>query len=422
MSRALTLFSRAVAHLWFRSLRLEGPPLPEGPVLLVLNHPNGLLDPLVPSALLRPAPRFMAKATLWNLPPLRPLLAFFDSIPVRRAADEGAKGGADATRNQEAFDAVFAALAKGARVGLFPEGISHGHAALAPLKTGAARLALGAPVPVSLVPAGLVYGDKEVWRHSVLLRLGEPIPFDDLRSAEAAPEAVRELTARIRAALLPLTLHVDREPHAELAQRLAWLLAEGPAERADLERLRARVRSLLGQLEAAPEAEIGRIHESVVDAETWLAAKGLRPDQVGHDYARDEVREWLPRALGHGLAGLALLPFALLFWPPYRALGWLVDRINDDSDQTATYKVLGAALFYPGWILVLALLSWRSLGWSGLALAAAAALVALAGLPMRERLAEDWQAYRGWLHRKDPEAPALLEAKARLLQRFPGLG
>lgn len=419
MSRALRLFSRAVAHLWFRSLRVEGPTLPEGPVLLVLNHPNGLLDPLVPSALLHPAPRFMAKATLWNLLPLRPLLALFDSIPVRRAKDEG--GGGDASRNQEAFDAVFTALGKGARVGLFPEGISHGHAALAPLKTGAARLALGAPVPVALVPAGLVYGDKEVWRHSVLLRLGAPIPFDDLRPAGAAPEAVRELSARIRAALLPLTLHVDREPHAELAQRLAWLLAEGPAERADLERLRARVRSLLGQLGNASDEEIGRIHEAVADAEAWLAAKGLRPDQVGHDYARDEVREWLPRALGHALAGLALTPFALLFWPPYRALGWLVNRLNDETDQTATYKVLGAALFYPAWILVLALLSWKSLGWSGLALAAAAALVALAGLPMRERVAEDLQALRGWLHRKDPEAPARLEAKARLLQRFPGL-
>ncbi|MBK8725889.1 MAG: 1-acyl-sn-glycerol-3-phosphate acyltransferase [Holophagaceae bacterium] len=420
MSRALNLFSRAVAGLWFRSIRMEGGPLPDGPVLLVLNHPNGLLDPLVPSALLHPAPRFMAKATLWNLLPLRPLLAFFASIPVRRAADEGAKG-ADPARNQEAFDAVFAALGAGDRVGLFPEGISHGHAALAPLKTGAARLALGAPVPVALVPAGLVYGDKEVWRHSVLLRLGAPIPFDDLRSAGPAPEAVRELTARIRAALLPLTLHVDQEAHADLAQRLAWLLAGGPAERADLERLRLRVRSLLAQLEAAPPGELTRIHEGVAEAEDWLASKGLRPDQVGHDYARDEVKEWLPRALGHGAAALLLAPFALLFWPPYRALGWLVGRINDDSDQTATYKVLGAALFFPAWILLLAVASWKALGWSGLLFGVAAALVALASLPLRERLAEDLQALRGWRHRKDPEAPALLEAKGRLLARFPDL-
>jgi len=420
VSRPLILFSRAVARLWFRQLRLEGGPLPEGPVLLALNHPNGLLDPLVPCALLDRPPRFMAKATLWSILPLRPLLAFFDAIPVRRAKDEGA--GADAARNQEAFDAVFEAFAKGATVGLFPEGISHSGALLAPLKTGAARLALGAPVPVALVPAGLVYGDKEVWRHSVLVRLGDPVPFDDLRPRGADPEAVRELTARLRAALLPLTLHGEAEGQGELAQRLAWLLAEGPAERADLERLRTRVRSLVAHLAALPPGEVDRIREAVADAEAWLREKGLRPDQVGHDYARDEVREWLPRALGHGLAGLALSPFALLFWPPYRALGWLVDRLNDDADQTATYKVLGAALFYPGWILLLAAGFWKFLGAGGLALGTAAALVAALALPLRERLAEDLQAIRGWRRRHDPEAPALLEAKARLLARIPDLG
>lgn len=419
MSRPLILFSRGVARLWFRQLRLEGGPLPEGPVLLALNHPNGLLDPLVPCALLARPPRFMAKATLWGILPLRPLLAFFDAIPVKRAKDEGA--GADAARNQEAFEAVYEAFAKGAAVGLFPEGISHSGAMLAPLKTGAARLALGSPAPVALVPAGLVYGDKEVWRHSVLLRLGEPVPFDDLRPRGAEPEAVRELTARLRAALLPLTLHGDQEGQAQLAHRLAWLLAEGPAERADLERLRTRVRSLVAHLAGLPPEDLERVREAVADAEAWLREKGLRPDQVGHDYARDEVREWLPRALGHGLAGLLLLPFALLFWPPYRALGWLVNRINDDADQTATYKVLGAALFYPGWIALLAAGFWRSLGPWGLLLGVLMALVALLALPLRERLMEDLQAIRGWRHRRDPEAPALLEAKARLLARFPDL-
>lgn len=446
MSRPLLLFSRAVGRLWFRRLRLEGGPLPEGPVLLALNHPNGLLDPLVPCALLERPPRFMAKATLWAILPLRPLLAFFDAIPVKRAKDDGAPsailpkagerepvtgrhgrsggspGGAGAARNQEAFDAVFEAFGKGATVGLFPEGISHSGAMLAPLKTGAARLALGSPSPVALVPAGLVYGDKEVWRHSVLLRLGDPVPFDDLRPRGADPEAVRELTARLRAALLPLTLHGDEEGQAELAHRLAWLLAQGPAERTDLERLRTRVRSLVAHLAALAPEDLERVREAVADAEAWLREKGLRPDQVGHDYARDEVREWLPRAAAHGLAGLLLLPFALLFWPPYRALGWLVDRINDDADQTATYKVLGAALFYPGWIALLAAGFWRGLGPWGLAAGAAAALVAALALPLRERVAEDLQALRGWRHRKDPESPALLEAKARLLARFPDLG
>jgi 1-acyl-sn-glycerol-3-phosphate acyltransferase len=416
---ALHGVSRVLAGLWFRSLRLEGR-LPDGPVLLVLNHPNGLLDPLVPSALLRPAPRFMAKATLWNLLPLRPLLALFDPIPVRRMKDEGS--GTDATRNQEAFEAVFAAFTGGARVGIFAEGISHSGADLAPLKTGAARLVLGSPVAVSLVPAGLVYGAKETWRHSALLRVGAPIPFEDLRPRGSDPEAVKELTARLRAALLPLTLHGDGHAHTGLAHRLAWLLAEGPAERADLDRVRDRVRRLLAHLDAATPDEVETILTAVAEAEAWLAAKGLRPDQVGHAYAPDQVRAWLPRALGHLAAALLLLPCALLFWPPYKALGWLVGRINDDEDQTATFKLLGAALFYPAWIAVLAALAWGFLGWAGLGVFTAADFAALAALPLLERVAEDRQALRGWARRRDPDAAHLLDAKAQLLARFPDLG
>jgi len=419
MSRALHRFSRAVAGLWFRSLRIEGS-LPDGPVLLVLNHPNGLLDPLVPCALLNPAPRFMAKATLWDILPLRPLLALFGPIPVRRIKDEGTD--ATANRNQEAFDAVFAAFAQGARVGIFAEGISHSGADLAPLKTGAARLALGSPVPVRLVPAGLVYGAKETWRHSALLRVGDAISFEDLRPAGTEPEAVRELTARLRAALLPLTLQGDGHAHADLAHRLAWLLAEGPAERADLDRVRTRVRRLLDHLDAAGGVEIEGIRGAVADAEAWLAVKGLRPDQVGHAYGPAEVWAWLPRALGHGVAALCLLPFALLFWPPYKALGWVIGRINDEEDQTATFKLLGAALFYPAWIAVLIALAWGFLGWAGLGVFTAAGFVALAALPLLERVAEDRQALRGWARRKDPDAAPLLEAKARLLERFPDLG
>ena len=90
---------------------------------------------------------------------------------------------------------------------LFPEGINHTGVDLAPLKTRAARLALSSPVPPRMIPAGLVYGDRALFRHSVLLRFGPPVPREDLRSRGTDPEAVLELTARIRAALLPLTLH-----------------------------------------------------------------------------------------------------------------------------------------------------------------------------------------------------------------------
>ena len=238
---AASRVARFLARIWFRDLRCEGPTLPSGPCLILLNHPNGLLDPLAAAALLDRRAGWLAKATLWKLAPLRPFLAAFRAIPVTRPKD----GGATPESIQHCFRKVHEVLARGDSVAMFPEGVSHSDADLAPLKTGAARMVLSSPVPVSLVPAGLVYGDRATFRHSVLLRLGEPVPWEDLAARGAEPEAVAELTARIRAALKPLTLHAAEVRVLALAQEVAWLLAEAPGSRVDLEILRRRVRALV---------------------------------------------------------------------------------------------------------------------------------------------------------------------------------
>ncbi len=420
MTKARSLLASAMSRLWFRTLRVEGPGLPHGAVLLALNHPNGLLDPMVVSALVEPSPRFLAKSTLWNLLPLRPFLAIFEAIPVERAQDTSDPE-ARAKATAKAFAAVHEVFEKGQHVGLFPEGISHGHAPLAPLKTGAARMALSSAVKPVLVPAGLVYGQRDLFRHNVLLRLGAPIDYGDLASKGDDPAAVNELTDRIRMALLPLTLHGPEEALQRLAEDLAWLLAEAPKDRADLEALLLRTQSLLPALMALREEDRSRLRSRVDQAQGWLEKKGLRPDQVGFRYGGPQVRRWIGKALLHHLAALFLAPAALLFWPPYRFIGWLTNRLTDEVDVIATYKLFGGALFLPLWgALLLAAAAWRW-SWPGAATVAALALLAFLSLPLSERLKEDWQAIRGYRHRRHPDVPALLKAKEELLNAFPQL-
>ena len=68
------------------------------------------------------------------------------------------------------------ALASGAAVALFPEGISHSEPSLAPLKTGAARIALGAAPRAGgafpIVPIGLVFRAKEIFRSEAHASVG----------------------------------------------------------------------------------------------------------------------------------------------------------------------------------------------------------------------------------------------------------
>jgi 1-acyl-sn-glycerol-3-phosphate acyltransferase len=184
-----------------------------GPTILVANHYNGLVDGLVLIAVLGRYPRFLGKSTLWKIAPIRPLLALAGVIPIYRAADVrrgpgGASGTERAKRNEESFARCRQLLASGAMVAVFPEGISHDEPRVQELRTGAARIALGAAgddgTPgVVIVPAGLVYDDKSRFRSRALVRIGTPRPVDPAVPGYRSdgPASVHALTAQVAADL-----------------------------------------------------------------------------------------------------------------------------------------------------------------------------------------------------------------------------
>src|SRR5687768_16572205 len=140
--------ARAVTRIFYRVDRAGAVPA-AGPVLLLPNHPNALLDPALVWATSGRDVRFLAKSTLFD-GALAPVLKGAAAIPVYRSLDQGV----DASRNSESFAAVDRALAAGDAVCLFPEGVSHSTGRLLPLRTGAARMALSAArqgTPLQLV-------------------------------------------------------------------------------------------------------------------------------------------------------------------------------------------------------------------------------------------------------------------------------
>src|SRR6185295_4782888 len=153
-----------------------------------------------------------AKATLFEHPLLAPLLRQVGVVPLRRAADErtaaqraaAATGAISATRNDDAFQAVREALGLEGAVLVFPEGISHDRPELAPLKTGAARMAIDARSAgirgVAILSIGLVYERKEAPGSRVLVRIGQPIDIDRWFVEATTPDA-SSLTAQIDEAL-----------------------------------------------------------------------------------------------------------------------------------------------------------------------------------------------------------------------------
>jgi hypothetical protein len=86
---ALVRLVRFLVGLFYRRIEVVGLEyVPrEGPLLLLANHNNGLVDPMVVLyALSRPVV-FVAKSTLWKIPLLRSLLGLLGCVPVVRKGE-----------------------------------------------------------------------------------------------------------------------------------------------------------------------------------------------------------------------------------------------------------------------------------------------------------------------------------------------
>lgn len=101
---------RGVAGLslrwYYREIEASGTDrIPDhGPVLLVVNHPNALVDALVVGWIVRRRIRITAKSTLFVNPVGARLLTWVGVIPLRRSEDEKrSRRTLDRRRNADAF-------------------------------------------------------------------------------------------------------------------------------------------------------------------------------------------------------------------------------------------------------------------------------------------------------------------------------
>jgi glycerol-3-phosphate O-acyltransferase / dihydroxyacetone phosphate acyltransferase len=420
----------AAVRLYYR-LEIDGNTVPHtGPVLLVANHPNSLLDAAMVTAAAHRPVRFLAKATLFDdktlAAPVRWLVRASGAIPVYRRVDGAAPAGA----NDEAFRAVRAALADGAAVALFPEGISHARAALAPLKTGAARLALGSAQLIGhsmpIVPIGLLLDDRAVFRSTARIIVGAPIQWDDLAGRpDSDTTAVHDLTSRIQAGLRAVTVNYASWEDAHLvslayAIHSAFTPPVSPTDRLALHSLGATTLTRLRDTDNSAWRDLAedlRMHARVLRA-LHITPEGLMaPTDVAS-------------AIGWSLRRIPLLALAgvttlgsLLAWPAYRVVAPLAARAPHatDLDVHATAKLLIGTTVFLAWTAILATIAGFAAGlWAGLATVVVAPLLALTALLTAEGWQASWRDARRFLtlrHRKEHIA-VLRDRQRALAQRI----
>jgi 1-acyl-sn-glycerol-3-phosphate acyltransferase len=165
-----------------------------GPLLLVPNH-DSQMDPVIVGVVLRKVRplRFLARANLWQIRGLGPILSGMRQIPIERGAGDSG-----------ALDRAVAALRAGEAICIFPEGkLSMGERLKA--RSGVGRLAEACSEAklVLCTVSGTTDFVRFPRRPRVSVTFFEPAS-GQLRQGEAPPELAERLLDELRAEVPPV--------------------------------------------------------------------------------------------------------------------------------------------------------------------------------------------------------------------------
>ena len=184
-----------VFRLLFRGRTAGNANVPmEGALVVVANHGSHLDPPLLGHALGRPV-AFMAKAELFRIPVLGPIIRACGAYPVARGASD-----------REAIRTATDRLEQGWATGVFIDGTRQADGRVNNPQPGAALLAARAGVP--LLPVAIINshralgtGSKRARLVPVHIRIGTPIPPPASRKRADLDAATAACQAQINALL-----------------------------------------------------------------------------------------------------------------------------------------------------------------------------------------------------------------------------
>ena len=190
-----------VYRLLFRGRTAGNARVPmDGALVVVANHGSHLDPPLLGHALGRPV-AFMAKAELFRVPILGPIIRACGAYPVARGASD-----------REAIRTATDRLLEGWATGVFIDGTRQSNGRVNAPQPGAALLAARAGVPllpVAIVNSHRAMGSGQRWLRLVPIhiRIGTPIPPPTSRRRadldQVTAEAQRQINALLDQGLLP---------------------------------------------------------------------------------------------------------------------------------------------------------------------------------------------------------------------------
>lgn len=225
----LKIVMQITVRVFFRSITIRNKELipDKGPLMVLVNHPSTFMDPIVVATMLNRKVFFLGKGILFKSKIAAWLLPKFNVIPIYRQKDDPSM----MDKNKEIFIKCFEHLENSGALLMFPEGTSITERKLRQIKTGAARIALGAEarnnfqLGVNIITIGLNYANPHKFNRDLFINIAKPIRVIDFKADYSIDEfkAVENLTEEIRKNLEKLIIAIEDDKTDELVKNIETL-------------------------------------------------------------------------------------------------------------------------------------------------------------------------------------------------------
>ncbi len=178
----------------------------------MVNHPNGLIDPLIIAVNNPRVQHFLVRAASFKNPLVKKFLGTLNLMPIYRIRD----GVQQLGRNQEIFEKCFSILENQKALMIFPEGSHDRRRTVRPLSKGFSRIVFGAleknpDLQIHIVPVGLTYQNASVYPADVMLQYGTPILANDYFNTDRQNAETKRLKEDISSQLRRLSVHIPAD-------------------------------------------------------------------------------------------------------------------------------------------------------------------------------------------------------------------
>ncbi|HLP77819.1 MAG TPA: lysophospholipid acyltransferase family protein [Candidatus Paceibacterota bacterium] len=382
--RAMRGVLRLALGFYFRRIeRFHVERVPEsGAVIFVSNHPNSLTDSWIIGATVSRKVNFVATVQLFRFRPVKWFLTHCGVIPINRVKDDP-----KAMRSvTDTFEACFRVLEHGEAIGIFPEGVTYDDSRLREVKSGAARMALelehrhGGKLGLKLVPVGLTYSAKELYRSDVLANFGEPIIAAEFIEgyAERRKECINRLTAEIERRLQSQIAHIPELEHARVVEGVKRLYldrlvlglrtnGEAISPRAEELILTQKITEAVAHVFNNEPQRAAAFAAKLNFYERWLQKLRLNDESLALFPNREKL---VGQSLFWSAVALLGAPVALYGWIhralPHLVIKWAVNKFpaaEKRKAQTSTTKIIGGVVVYTSFFAIYVAIFQAFFGW-----------------------------------------------------------